>query len=389
MNQIELAKLYLANLQKRWKRDSLTAILENQDLVRTFQGAEANEIKLPVMEMDGLGDYSKSGGYPDGSVNLSWETRKLTQDRGRKFTLDSMDNFESMGVVGGNLMAEFQRTKVAPEVDAYRFAKIAQKARSGNRAYGTISSDAGAEAAFDAACLAFDDAEVPKEGRILFCLPAFYKHLKKAVGANRMYTNHDKNIDRDIDYIDGVRIVETIPGRFYVGFQKTNNGFINEGARINFILIHQDAMIPVVKHNPIRIFDPSVNQNADGWIFNYRLYHDIFDRPLKDIGIYLHTIESYVTETVDTPVITVEDDKTASVKFTVATPTTGASLYYTTDGTDPTSASSAYSSKVTLTDDSIAAPATSEVTIKVIGIKDGMLSSEVASQKVTVVGSKT
>ena len=47
---------------------------------------------------------------------------KCNFDRGRMFTVDNMDNAETAGLAFGRLASEFIRTKVAPEVDAFRFA---------------------------------------------------------------------------------------------------------------------------------------------------------------------------------------------------------------------------------------------------------------------------
>lgn len=388
-NSIELAKLYVANLMKIWKLDSLSAILENDALVQTFVGASANEVKLPSMSMDGLGDYDRANGYAHGDVALTWVTRQLTMDRSQSFNIDSMDDLEAMQVPMGNLLAEFMRTKVIPELDAYRFAKIAQGAVAGNRANGTLSTGDDVLSAINAGIVALDNEEVPREGRVLFCTPAVLQLLKDKVGANRFYTSQDANIGRDITMFDGMQVVVVPQQRFYLGWQKAEHGFINEGSRINFMIVAKEAVIPVVKHNPARIWTPAENQDADGYKIAYRIYHDCFLKPNKESGIYIHTIESFTPETVDTPKITVEDNKTASVKFTVATPTAGASLYYTTDGSTPTSASSAYSSKVTLTDSSVPATQTVKKTVKVIAIKEGMLSSEIASKEVEIVGSGT
>lgn len=70
--------------------------------------------------MDGLADYDRQEGYTDGAVNLKYETKTMTQDRGRRFTLDAMDVNESNFVAtASSVMGEFQRTHVVPEIDAY------------------------------------------------------------------------------------------------------------------------------------------------------------------------------------------------------------------------------------------------------------------------------
>ena len=43
------------------------------------------------MSVQGMGDYDREAGYQRGSVTLEYETRKMTQDRGRLFQLDPMD----------------------------------------------------------------------------------------------------------------------------------------------------------------------------------------------------------------------------------------------------------------------------------------------------------
>ena len=73
----------------------------------------------------GLGNYSRANGYPKGDVTATWEAMTLACERGREFTLDRMDNDESLGLVLGNLIRTWMREKVAPEIDAYRFAKYA------------------------------------------------------------------------------------------------------------------------------------------------------------------------------------------------------------------------------------------------------------------------
>ncbi len=301
-NSIELCKLYDANLQKIWKRDSLTSLLENGALVRTFEGAQANEVKLPKMSVSGLSDYDKANGYASGSATLEFETRKLEQDRGKKFLVDAMDDFESLGIVVGSLLSEFQRTQVVPEVDAYRFAKIAQGSATANRAYAAISAGSTATSALDTAVLTLNNAEVPMENRVLFCTPAFYQYLKSALDSKRFFTANEGVLNRPLEYLDGMQVVMVPSARFYVGWKKgTSEGYANDGSAINFMIVHKDAVLPVTKHNPIRAFSPDQNQDADAWKFNYRLYHDCFVMPNKESGIYVHTATAFAATTTVTP----------------------------------------------------------------------------------------
>ena len=123
-NSIAKFKTYIGLLDEVFKSASATADLDvDSALVRA--GANANEIIVPKISMDGLADYSRNSGYVSGDVTLTNETVAFNYDRGRKFSVDNMDNEETAGVAFGALSAEFIRTKVAPELDAFRFATYA------------------------------------------------------------------------------------------------------------------------------------------------------------------------------------------------------------------------------------------------------------------------
>ena len=123
-NAIALFKKYIDLLDDVYKAASCSSVLDmDGSLVQA--GANANEIIIPKISMDGLADYSRNGGYVQGNVEITNETVKFNYDRGRKFSVDAMDNEETAGLAFGKLASEFIRTKVVPEMDAFRFAKYA------------------------------------------------------------------------------------------------------------------------------------------------------------------------------------------------------------------------------------------------------------------------
>lgn len=123
-NSITLFKKYIDLLDEVYQNASVTSALDG-DMTLVQMGANTNEIVIPKISMDGLADYDRNGGYVHGDVTLTNETVKFNYDRGRKFTVDAMDNEETAGLAFGKLAAEFIRTKVVPEMDAFRFATYA------------------------------------------------------------------------------------------------------------------------------------------------------------------------------------------------------------------------------------------------------------------------
>ena len=162
-NSIALAKQFVPILDEVYKNASLTAVLDGAaDLVK--QGANANELIIPKLEMQGLADYSRNSGYVSGDVTLTNETVQCNFDRGRMFQVDYMDDLETAGVAFGRLAGEFIRTKVVPEQDAFRFAKCASASGVGS-ASAALSTGAAAVTAIRAGVNAMDEAEVPTDER--------------------------------------------------------------------------------------------------------------------------------------------------------------------------------------------------------------------------------
>ncbi len=93
-------------------------------------------------------------------------------------------------------------------------------------------------------------------------------------------------------------------------------------------------------------------------------------------AIYIKTITVNPQETVATPTFTIAGgvyDSTQNVGIECTT--TGATIYYTTDGTDPTTSSNVYSEAIDISE---------TTTLKAIAVKDGMKNSAVASATYTI-----
>ena len=284
-NSIALFKKYIDLLDEVYKASAKTSVLDiNGALVQA--GANANEIIIPKISMDGLADYSRNSGYVNGDVSLTNETVKLNSDRGRKFTVDAMDNEETAGLAFGKLSGEFIRTKVVPEMDAVRFATYAGISGIGS-AEAALTSGESVLAAINTANTALDEAEVPADGRYLFITPTL-KNLAENVDTYKSKAMMSKFAG----------VIDVPQSRFYTAIDlydgtsenEKAGGYVKDtlGKNINFMIIHKDAVIQFSKHTVNKIFTPEENQNSDGYIFCYRAYGltDAYEN--KAAGIYLH-----------------------------------------------------------------------------------------------------
>lgn len=287
-NAITLFQAYVPLLDEIYVRSSLTSVLDGAPELARF-GNNANELVIPKMSMSGLADYSRNSGYSAGDVTLTNETVKCNYDRGRMFQIDTLDNIETAAVAYGRLSGEFIRTKVVPELDAFRLAAYAEAEGIGH-ATGSLNTGANVITALRAAHAAMDEAEVPMESRILFITSA----LKGAVD--------DLDTTASRAALNLASQVIVVPqSRFYTGITLGTDGYtkraasgsgdsaVAAGKDINFMLIHKAAVIQYQKHVAPKIVTPEQNQSADAWKFGYRTVGiaEVYEN--KTAGIYCHS----------------------------------------------------------------------------------------------------
>ena len=288
-NSIALAEKFLPILDGVYKRESLTARLLGANALIRFDGA--NKVSIFKTNPDGLADYSRNNGFVNGSVTAGWESYTLSKDRGVSLSIDRMDNEETLGMAFGTLAGEFARVKEVPELDAYRFAKMASANGITSASAAITVGTTDVPGLIDTAEQVMGDAEVPTEGRILFVSEKAYAGLKSKI---TRYLRNEGDVNRNVEMYNDMEVVRVPKGRFNTAvtlYDGTSNfGFAPTagGYPINFLIVHPSAILPVVKHEIVNIFSPDENQSADAWKVNIRLYHDIFVLDQKVKGIYCH-----------------------------------------------------------------------------------------------------
>lgn len=286
-NTIALAQKFLPIMDAKYKELSLTSMLDAQNV--QFIGADTVKVFKPTVA--GFGNYNRSTGFPTADYNSTWETLQLTKDRGVSMTIDRMDSEETLGLAFGTLVETFLREQEIPELDAYRFARMASWTGVSGTAADITVGTTDVPAAIEAAEQTMGDDEVPEDGRILFVSYKAYSAIKAKI--TRILST-ENGVQTQIETYDGMPVVKVPQGRFNTAVTlydgSSNFGFVPTagGYKINFMIVHPSAVVQVVKHDLLRIFSPDVYQAADGYKLDVRLYHDLFVYDNKVDGIYVH-----------------------------------------------------------------------------------------------------
>lgn len=305
INTLETATLFQTVLDQAILQDMTTGWMDANAGQVIYNGG--SEVKIPTINMDGMGDYDRDAGYLQGGVELKYQTHTMTQDRGRKFQLDAMDVNETNFVATASaVMGEFQRMKVVPEIDAYRLSKIASLAIAaaadekdpieGMIGYGYNPANGEALKTFKTAVA--NISEHYNGELVAHVSPGMMLALEMELSNKIAVETFSRNgIDTSVPKIDNVYLIKTPQDRMYTSIQildgktagQKEGGYKKaESAKtINFEIMPTMAPIAVTKQDLMRIFDPSTNQSANAWAMDYRRFHDLWIKKnvLKTIAV--------------------------------------------------------------------------------------------------------
>ncbi|MDV3426657.1 MAG: hypothetical protein LIR50_05640 [Bacillota bacterium] len=285
-NTISFAEILQKGLDKAMVAAATSGWMEANAGQVIYNGG--NTIKIPKLSMDGLGEYGRTDGtgYTNGNVNFGYETKTMTQDRSRAFTFDAMDvdetNFELNAPV---VLSEFQRTKVVPELDAYRYSSLATQFITAERvSYGYTPTASTIMATLKTQ---IDDVKDAVGDVELVCSISrtALSMLEQGTRLEKVLFNNGV-IETEVSSIDGVALLPVPSARMKTAYtlydgktagQEVGGFVAAETAKtVNWLIMPRTVPIAISKQDVPRIFDPTVNQNADAWKVTYRKYHDIW-----------------------------------------------------------------------------------------------------------------
>ena len=335
-NSIAFAQNYTGILDEVYQRASVSGCLNSgRRLIRASQNAR--EIKIPMISVTGLGDYTRNVGYRDGSITMTYETKSPNYDRGLRLLADVMD-VEEGGILDAFVAAgaELQRTQVAPEADAFTFSQVAGFDGVATKSEDLSSADAeDILAALRAVTNEMDEKQVSTGSRYLFITPTLKGIVDDFSSANPNRSN------RVLERFS--RIVEVPQVRFYTAIDllsggddgfgyrkaagsyeltsdtevdssktyytrsgsegsytytavasptKSNLGTYYEmtsaaGKDINFMVVEKSAVIKFDRHIASRIFSPDELESLDSYMLKYRKVSLVSLMEAKLDGVYV------------------------------------------------------------------------------------------------------
>ena len=257
--------------EKKLMQGALTSILETPRV--DWLGAKSFE--LPTISVTGYKAHTRSKGYNAGTVSNDKKVYTLGFDRDVEFFVDKADVDET--------------NQELSEVDAYRFSKLATEAITGTHFKSeTDLSEVNIYSRLKAALL-----PVRKYGAqniVMYVSSEVMDFLERSKDFTRsIATTSPQGIDTRVTSLDGVQIIEVWDdARFKTKFDFTT-GFVkaSDGKDINFLIVAKPAVIAKAKFNSIYLFAPGQHTEGDGYLYQNRLYHDLFVLDTKKDGVYV------------------------------------------------------------------------------------------------------
>ena len=305
-----------------------------------------------------MGDYNRRNGVSIKDFKFERKTRELTQDRGDALDLDIADQNEAQIAGGIARVYNFYQIKVAiPTMDGYAFGKLAGVGNGAFvSAHGTISAaniisklnsdfaKLGNKRIKTAECLLY----ITSEKRALLDEAAFGRGVL-TVGVWKGNGEWNGDIQTTSTMYKGAKIVE-VPNDYLAG--------------ASWVIVHPLAfdVIPVLD---IVNFHDRVPGKPGLAQVDVREYFDAWTQPNGEEGICIGL------EAPRKPTLPEDQTFASSLVVKVGNIENGASVFYTNDGSTPSSASTAYNAESGIT-------LSATKTIKVIQYVDGQASDVVS-----------
>lgn len=307
INSLEFQSKLTGELDKALVQEAQTSFFADNALRSKFVGART--VLIPDVDMEGLGNYDRDDGFVTGALTVSSESYTMAMDRGRSFQLDREDNDETgIANLAGQVMGEFVRTRVVPELDAYVLSKLATLATTKSQTVtGTVASQI-----YKMITEAINKVQAVagySEPLVCFVDSTVWGALMNTTEVTRQINVGEfkkGSVNTKVKYLNDVPIIPVSDDRmktaytFYDGVtddsgsdgaDQTVGGFVpaTGAKKIGILVLPRRAASLVKKSERIRTFTPEQNQKADAYLFQYRIYYDLFVKKSLTRTVYTYT----------------------------------------------------------------------------------------------------
>ncbi|EIS5383907.1 hypothetical protein LZ384_001979 [Listeria monocytogenes] len=255
---------------------------------------DAKTFKIQTITTTGLKPHTRNKGYNEGSASNENTAYTITFDRDVEFFVDVMDVDETgQALTAANVTKEFNSRHSAPEVDAYRFSKLATEAKKNGYSTAETITEENVFRTLKAAI-----RKVKKYGTqnlVMYVSVNVMAALELSKDFTRTISNQNigpSSLETRVTGIDGVKLVEIeAEDRFYDTFDFTDGYKPAASAKkLNYLLINKGSVIGGTKHASIYLHAPGSVGQGDGWLYQYRVYHDIFVKEQQKDGVIASTV---------------------------------------------------------------------------------------------------
>ena len=302
INSLASASKYTDILDKEVVQEAQTGFFADNVFTSKFVGAKT--VIMPDIDFIGLADYDRDGGFSKSGVTVAQTSYQLTKDRARQIQIDREDMDETgIANLAGQILGEYVRTQVVPEVDAYVLSKLAGIANTKN--HKTAYAEAKAVAQLSTAINNVQSRVGYSEELVAFLDPVMYAALMTSAELSRQIVISDfkkGGVDTRVKTLNGVALIPVSGDRmrdaytFTAGTAATSSAAATGGftpassaGYIRALVLPKKGASLVKKTVTMRTFTPEQNKDADAYVFDYRIYYDLF---VKKSG--LEHIESII-----------------------------------------------------------------------------------------------
>ena len=292
-NLIEYAEIWTTVLDQQTQQGATSGWMEANAAQVQYVGGK--KIKIPTLKTTGLGDYTRGTGaanrgkYAKGTVELTYADYELEVDRSAEFAFDRHDVDESAFIIQApNVMGVFQRDHAIPEIDAFRYSKIAQLVMAqGASAYKSQAlTKTNVLDEFLAQIRAKQNTTGIDTAGLVSIMPfSIYSIIERSAEVSKSITLsqfEQGGLQFEVKTINGVPIIPVVEDRmktkyvFKDGVDEWGYEPAAGAKSINWIITPRHLPIAISKTDNLKIFTPDANQNGDDWLIQYRKYHDLW-----------------------------------------------------------------------------------------------------------------